>query len=55
MKLQLKGRRFDRTEEIHAESQEVVGYCRVEYNELQHSNSNNIYYASYPCTVSYNW
>jgi hypothetical protein len=33
-----------------------VGYCRVEYDEqLQHSNSNNIYYASFPCTVSYNW
>jgi hypothetical protein len=24
MKLRLKGRRFDRTEEIHAESQEVI-------------------------------
>jgi hypothetical protein len=31
-----------------------VGYCRVEYDvQLQHSNSNNIYYASFPCTV--NW
>jgi hypothetical protein len=33
-----------------------VGYCRVEYHEQpQHSNINNIYFASFPCTVSKNW